>query len=69
MSRLLKLMLLIGASGLHGANLVDNGTLESDQSTSPDNWVVSGKAFEYHRTGGPGGKAMITVKNADSFSL
>jgi hypothetical protein len=69
MIRLYKVILFLSASALYGGNLLDNGMLQSDQSTSPDNWVIKGEAFEYCRTGAPNGNAMITVKNANYFLL
>lgn len=62
--------LILLTCGLFGAdNLVDNGILASDQSDTPDLWVISGGDVEYHRAGGPEGLPCLTIKATDSFYL
>ena len=62
--------LILLASNLFATdNLVDNGILASDQSDTPDLWVISGGDIGYHRAGGPEGLPCLTIKATDSFSL
>ncbi|MFA6931814.1 MAG: hypothetical protein WCT05_15940, partial [Lentisphaeria bacterium] len=62
--------LILLASNLFATdNLVDNGILASDQSDTPDLWVISGGDVAYHRSGGPGGMPSLTIKATDSFYL
>jgi hypothetical protein len=67
--QILLLLLSLNAVTLYGVNLVDNGVLSSDQSLEPDNWLMSTNAVWYQRTGGPDGKAMITVRPTSLFKL
>ena len=68
-AKLLLLLWSINATTLHAVNLVDNGVLSSDQNTGPDNWIMSGSDMKYQRSGGPDGKAMISVYPTKLFKL
>ncbi len=67
--KILMIILFLGVGTVYGVNLVDNGVLTSDQSLSPDNWEMTGGPAEYQRTGGPEGKAVITVRPTKLFKL
>lgn len=54
---------------LGAANLVDNGELTSDQTSTPDNWAMSSHGATYQRTGGPAGAPVITVRDSPLFTL
>lgn len=74
MKKILTLILMAAALVTVSAteNLINNGIFNAEQSDFPDQWNATARgevACSYDRTGGPGGKPVITLKGKGSAQV